>query len=51
MKDRKLINIDEKLLLNQMQKVYDKFIHLYEVYDASNRPIETFFPSEFKIIE
>lgn len=51
MKDRKLINIDEKLLLNQMQKVYDKFINLYEVYDASNRPIETFFPSEFKIIE
>ena len=49
MKNKKLINIDEKLLLNQMQKVYDKFINLYETYDDFNRPVETFFPSEFNI--
>ena len=49
MKNKKPINIDEKLLLNQMQN-NDKLINLYEVYDAYNRPVETFFHQNLILI-
>jgi cytosine/adenosine deaminase-related metal-dependent hydrolase len=48
MQDRRLLEIDEGILMQKAQEVYDKFVHLYMKYDKWNRPIETFFPPEFK---
>jgi cytosine/adenosine deaminase-related metal-dependent hydrolase len=48
MQDRRLLGIDEHGLMQKAQEVYDKFVHLYMQYDRWNRPIEVFFPPEFR---
>jgi cytosine/adenosine deaminase-related metal-dependent hydrolase len=50
MQDRRLLDIDESELMQKAQEVYDRFVHLYLVYDKRNRSVETFFPPEFRKI-
>lgn len=51
MKDNKLVGIDETKLLSDGQRVYDKFLSLYEEYDAKGRSFESFFPPSLKVIK
>jgi cytosine/adenosine deaminase-related metal-dependent hydrolase len=37
MQDRRLLEIDERELMQKAQEVYDKFIHLYTVYDTGSK--------------
>lgn len=48
MRDRRLLGVDEGKLMEQAQQVYDRYLHLYQAYDKRQRPIETFFPPEFR---
>jgi cytosine/adenosine deaminase-related metal-dependent hydrolase len=50
MRDRRLLGIDERALLGRAQEVYERFLHLYQAYDEQQRPIETFFPPEFRCV-
>lgn len=51
MRDKHLIGIDEEKLLAEGQKVYNKFLSLYEEYDAKGRSFQSFFPDSLKLIK
>lgn len=49
MKDKQLVNIDEKALMRKAQATYERFLHLYEAYDSRQRPLHTLFPPTYPV--
>ncbi|MFD0619900.1 chlorohydrolase family protein [Paenibacillus sp. GCM10027629] len=51
MKNKKLLGIDEDLLMKKAQVVLEKFLNLYQEYDQYNRPKEAFFPPSYQFMD
>jgi cytosine/adenosine deaminase-related metal-dependent hydrolase len=47
MQDKKLVGIDEDVLMKEAQAVYERFLNFHHEYDRLKRPLEAFFPPTF----
>lgn len=48
--NHRLVDYDETEVLRDAQTAYNRFLNMYEIYDASENAFEDMFPSTYKII-